>query len=114
MSVVELNDFSCPIIIKKDWKNQIPEETVDLNKQMFLEITYGNGKKSLVGCGKILRSEQIVKFIEKGEAPWGPFLAKEKMAFQGLEFQNVKSIEFVLENETIYWRIDHKDDYQKF
>ena len=108
-------DFSYPVIVKKDWKGLIPEEKVDLNKQMFLEITKQDGEKFRVSCGKILHSNKIVKFIEKGEVPWGPFLAKEKMAFRGLEFENVKSIEFVIEKEALFdWRISGDDDYKNF
>ena len=77
-----LDEFSYPVIVRMDWKGIIPEKKVDLNKQMFLEIIREDGKKFRIGCGKILRSEQIVKFIEKGEAPWGPFLAKEKRLFE--------------------------------
>ena len=109
-----LDEFSYPVIVRMDWKEIIPEKKVDLNKQMFLEIIREDGKKFRAGCGKILRSEQIVKFIEKGEAPWGPFLAKEKMAFRGLEFHGVKSIEFVLEKEALSdWRISGEDDYKR-
>lgn len=109
------DDFSYPIMVRKDWKGEIPEEKVDLNRQMFLNICYNDGKTSQVGCGKILRSEQIVKFIEKNEAPWGPFLAKEKMALKGLEFHDVKSVEFALEGKDLSdWRISGKEDLKRF
>jgi hypothetical protein len=114
MTENQFDELPYPVTVTMDWKGRF-EEKVDLNKQMFLEIIYEDGRKFRLGCGKILRSEQIVKFIEQGESPFGPFIAKEKMAFRGLEFQGVKSMEFVLEKETLSnWRISGEEDYKRF
>jgi len=96
------------VMAKKRANNSFLVETdrgnVNLNRGMSLLIVYNDDREKVVGCGKVLNSEEIVKTIGPGEVLWADIKEEREISLNGLRFKKCKSVNFLIREEKNSWR----------